>query len=109
MDAMLLKVPEVVACLGVSRAKVYELMASGDLVGAGRRIAPYPRMRSGEVRDRFGRKLAQGRACRAAPFQVALVRELGTSHEEQSAATAVAIPRTAPRTDAQRVSAALEN
>jgi len=42
MDAMLLKVPDVVACLGVSRAKVYELMASGELpsvrVGGSRRI-----------------------------------------------------------------------
>lgn len=42
MDAMLLKVPDVVARLGVSRAKVYELMASGDLpsvrVGSSRRI-----------------------------------------------------------------------
>lgn len=31
MEAMLLKVPEVVARLGMSRAKVYELMASGAL------------------------------------------------------------------------------
>ena len=42
MDAMLLKVPDVVACLGISRAKVYELMASGELpsvrVGGSRRI-----------------------------------------------------------------------
>ena len=42
MEAMLLKVPEVVACLGISRAKVYELMASGELpsvrVGGSRRI-----------------------------------------------------------------------
>ena len=42
MDAMLLKVPDVVACLGVSRATVYELMASGALrsvrVGGSRRI-----------------------------------------------------------------------
>lgn len=42
MDAMLLKVPDVVARLGVSRAKVYELMASGELtsvrVGGSRRI-----------------------------------------------------------------------
>jgi len=42
MDAMLLKVPDVVACLGISRAKVYELMASGALpsvrVGGSRRI-----------------------------------------------------------------------
>ena len=42
MNAMLLKVPDVVACLGISRAKVYELMASGELtsvrVGGSRRI-----------------------------------------------------------------------
>lgn len=42
MDALLLKVPDVVACLGISRAKVYELMASGQLpsvrVGGSRRI-----------------------------------------------------------------------
>ncbi len=42
MDAMLLKVPDVVVCLGVSRAKIYELMASGELpsvrVGGSRRI-----------------------------------------------------------------------
>ncbi len=42
MDALLLKVPDVVACLGLSRAKVYELMASGELpsvrVGGSRRI-----------------------------------------------------------------------
>ncbi len=42
MDAMLLKVPDVVDCLGVSRAKIYELMASGELpsvrVGGSRRI-----------------------------------------------------------------------
>ncbi len=42
MDAMQLKVPDVVACLGVSGAKVYELMASGELpsvrVGGSRRI-----------------------------------------------------------------------
>ena len=31
MEAMLLKVPEVAARLGLSRAKVYELMASGAL------------------------------------------------------------------------------
>lgn len=31
METMLLKVPEVAARLGMSRAKVYELMASGAL------------------------------------------------------------------------------
>ena len=31
MDALLIKVPEVAARLGVSRAKVYELIASGSL------------------------------------------------------------------------------
>lgn len=31
MEAMLLKIPEVAARLGMSRAKVYELMASGAL------------------------------------------------------------------------------
>lgn len=39
---MLLKVPEVAQRLGISRAKVYELMASGELrsvrVGGSRRI-----------------------------------------------------------------------
>ncbi|MFL6060730.1 MAG: helix-turn-helix domain-containing protein [Marmoricola sp.] len=42
MESPLLRVPEVVARLGVSRAKVYEFMASGDLrsvrVGGSRRI-----------------------------------------------------------------------
>jgi excisionase family DNA binding protein len=42
MEATLLKVPEVVARLGISRAKVYELLASGELrsvrVGGSRRI-----------------------------------------------------------------------
>jgi excisionase family DNA binding protein len=42
MDALLLKVPDVVARLGISRAKVYELMASGELpsvrIGGSRRI-----------------------------------------------------------------------
>jgi excisionase family DNA binding protein len=42
MEPALLKVPDVVARLGVSRAKVYELMASGELcsvrVGGSRRI-----------------------------------------------------------------------
>ena len=32
MDALLLKVPEVAQQLGISRAKVYELMTSGALV-----------------------------------------------------------------------------
>ena len=31
MDAMLIKIPEVAARLGVSRAKVYELIAAGSL------------------------------------------------------------------------------
>ena len=31
MDNLLLKVPEVAASLGISRAKVYELMAAGSL------------------------------------------------------------------------------
>ncbi len=31
MDALLIKIPEVAARLGVSRAKVYELIASGTL------------------------------------------------------------------------------
>jgi excisionase family DNA binding protein len=31
MDAMLIKIPEVAARLGVSRAKVYELIAAGTL------------------------------------------------------------------------------
>jgi excisionase family DNA binding protein len=31
MEAMLLKVPEVAARLGMSRAKIYELMAAGAL------------------------------------------------------------------------------
>ena len=42
MESALLKVPDVVTRLGVSRAKVYELMASGELrsvrVGGSRRI-----------------------------------------------------------------------
>jgi excisionase family DNA binding protein len=42
MELPLMKVPDVVARLGVSRAKVYELMASGELrsvrVGGSRRI-----------------------------------------------------------------------
>ncbi len=42
MEPKLLKVPNVVERLGVSRAKVYELMASGELrsvrVGGSRRI-----------------------------------------------------------------------
>ena len=42
MEPKLLKVPDVVERLGVSRAKVYELMASGELrsvrVGGSRRI-----------------------------------------------------------------------
>jgi len=42
MESPLLRVPEVVARLGVSRAKVYEFMASGELrsvrVGGSRRI-----------------------------------------------------------------------
>jgi len=31
MDALLIKIPEVAARLGVSRAKVYELIAAGTL------------------------------------------------------------------------------
>jgi excisionase family DNA binding protein len=42
MEPRLLKVPDVVERLGVSRAKVYELMASGELrsvrVGGSRRV-----------------------------------------------------------------------
>lgn len=42
MEAMLLKVPDVAVRLGLSRAKVYELMASGSLrsvrVGGSRRV-----------------------------------------------------------------------
>lgn len=42
MEPKLLKVPDVVERLGVSRAKVYELMASGQLrsvrVGGSRRV-----------------------------------------------------------------------
>ena len=42
MDALLLKVPEVAEQLGISRAKVYELIAAGTLlsvkVGGCRRI-----------------------------------------------------------------------
>jgi excisionase family DNA binding protein len=42
MEALLMKVPEVAAQLGMSRAKVYELMASGTLrsvrVGGCRRV-----------------------------------------------------------------------
>ncbi|MET0523270.1 MAG: helix-turn-helix domain-containing protein [Nocardioides sp.] len=33
MDALLIKVPEAAAQLGVSRAKLYELIASGALLG----------------------------------------------------------------------------
>src|SRR5512144_920095 len=42
MQPALLKIPDVVARLGVSRAKVYELMASGELrtvrIGGSRRV-----------------------------------------------------------------------
>lgn len=38
MEAMLLKIPEVATRLGMSRAKVYELMAGGAPLGAGRRV-----------------------------------------------------------------------
>lgn len=42
MVATLLRVPEVVARLGISRAKLYELLASGELrsvrIGGSRRI-----------------------------------------------------------------------
>jgi excisionase family DNA binding protein len=42
MDALLLKIPDVAAQLGISRAKVYELMGTGDLpslkVGGCRRV-----------------------------------------------------------------------
>ena len=42
MDALLLKIPDVATQLGISRAKVYELMGAGDLpslkVGGCRRV-----------------------------------------------------------------------
>jgi excisionase family DNA binding protein len=42
MDNLLLKIPEVAENLGISRAKVYELMAAGDLpsvkIGGCRRV-----------------------------------------------------------------------
>jgi excisionase family DNA binding protein len=42
MDNLLLKIPEVAASLGISRAKVYELIADGSLrsvkIGGARRV-----------------------------------------------------------------------
>ena len=47
MDAMLIKIPEVAARLGVSRAKVYELIASGALPAV--KVDGCRRVRTGDL------------------------------------------------------------
>ena len=43
MDALLIKVPEAAAQLGISRAKLYEVIASGCFEsGEGGRLPPHP-------------------------------------------------------------------
>jgi len=48
MDALLIKVPEAAARLGVSRAKLYELIASGALPAV--KVDGCRRIRTGDLR-----------------------------------------------------------
>ena len=49
MDALLIKVPEAAAQLGVSRAKLYELIASGALPAV--KVNGCRRLRAADVRS----------------------------------------------------------
>ena len=49
MDALLLKVPEAAAQLGISRAKLYELIAAGTLPAV--KIGGCRRLRSVDLHD----------------------------------------------------------
>ena len=49
VDALLLRVPEVAAQLGISRAKVYELIAAGSLASV--KVGGCRRIRSSDVQD----------------------------------------------------------
>ena len=53
MDALLLKVPEAAAQLGISRAKLYELIAAGDLPAV--KIGGCRRLRSADLQDYVNR------------------------------------------------------
>ena len=53
MDALLLKVPEAAAQLGISRAKLYELIAAGDLPAV--KIGGCRRLRSADLQSYVNR------------------------------------------------------
>ena len=49
MDALLLRVPEAAAQLGISRAKLYELIAAGKLPAV--KVGGCRRIRAADLRD----------------------------------------------------------
>ena len=60
MDTLLLKVPEAAAQLGISRAKLYELVAVGTLPAV--KIGGCRRLRSADLQDYVNRLTTERRA-----------------------------------------------
>ena len=60
MDTLLLKVPEAAAQLGISRAKLYELVAAGILPAV--KIGGCRRLRSADLQDYVNRLTTERQA-----------------------------------------------